>query len=86
MSIEKFLEGLMGPYGVVVFGMGLAIAFYLRILVPGTWWRAERAARIRAENRINRLVLTIGKVTGASEVFLDALRDSAAEPDTSERL
>lgn len=82
MGPQQWIDGLTGPYGVIVLGAGIAVAFYLRVVVPGTWWRAERAARIRAEQRVNRLVLTIGRVTGANEVFLDALRDTAN--DTSE--
>ncbi len=84
MGLEQFAEKLAGPYGVILLGCAIAVAFYLRLVVPGTWWRTERAARLRAESRCNRLVLTLGRVTGASETFLDALRESPGEVEASE--
>jgi hypothetical protein len=81
---DEFLKGLVGPYGVVILGAGLALAFYLRLIVPGTWWKTERAARIRAEHRVQQLLLIVGRVTGANEVFLEALRESQPSRDPSE--
>lgn len=86
MTFSDFLTGLMGPYGVIVLGAGIALAFYLRLIVPGSWWRSERAGRLRAEGRVHRLLLVVGKATGANEVFLEALREGAPDPGTGESL
>ena len=84
MGFKEFVELLVGPFGVIPLGAGIAVAFYLRLVVLGIWWRTERSARLRAEARCNRLVLTLGRVTGASETFLDALRESPSEVEASE--
>jgi len=85
VTLEQWIAGLTGPYGVIILGVLLAVAFYWRWVVPGTWWRTERSARIRAEQRVQRLLLVVGKVTGANEVFLEALRETTPEQETSER-
>ncbi len=84
MGIGDWIHELSGPTGVIALFVLIAILFYFRVVVPGTWWRTERAARLRAESRCNRLVLTLGRVTGASETFLDALREAPGEVEASE--